>query len=306
MINELTVINQNGDSWSFSLRESERYGIQITNIDGIGSGTADVFFQDYGLSDGAYFTSARTQKRTITITAVLRPRNGLTTEEIRHMLYRIFPLKKQVTLQFLSDFRQCEISGRVEACDTPIFSRSVVTQITIVCPFPHFKSIGNNAQDVTRFYGVTPNFEFPFSNESVDENLIEFSSITLMKENNVHYSGEEDTGVIIHIKSSGDVGDITIYNVTTRDSMTILSSNLDSLTGSKVRDGDEITISTVQNQKYVQLLRDGVYTNILNCLDKGYVWFELSPGDNVFAYEATEGGDALQFEIRNDILYTGV
>ena len=54
------------------------------------------------------------------------------------------------------------------------------------------------------------------------------------------------------------------------------------------------------------LLRNGLYTNILNCLDRDSDWFQLSKGDNLFAFVAEEGTSNLQFRIQNKIVYEGV
>ena len=56
----------------------------------------------------------------------------------------------------------------------------------------------------------------------------------------------------------------------------------------------------------MQLLRNGIYTNILNALDQQSDWFSLSKGDNAFAYTADTGASNLQFQIANQIAYEGV
>ena len=58
--------------------------------------------------------------------------------------------------------------------------------------------------------------------------------------------------------------------------------------------------------KSVKLLRDGIRTNILNCIDRNSDWFRLVKGENTFAYEATEGRNNLQMVIENEIAYEGV
>ena len=70
--------------------------------------------------------------------------------------------------------------------------------------------------------------------------------------------------------------------------------------------GDTITIDTRKANKRITLLRDGVYYNILNALDRNSSWFTLSHGDNVFSYEAEVGQSNLQFKICNNIVYDGV
>lgn len=304
MINRLTVTNYLGDSWTLDLRRYWEWGIAITGITGIDAVEGEIFDQEMASSDGSIFTSSRAKKRNIVISASLLP--VPTVEQVRHLLYKMFPVKHATTLRFDTESRSCEISGYVESNAHVIFKESVTIQVSIICPFPYFHSVGENGNKVTYFYGIEPMFEFPFSNESLEENLIEFGEIVNKKENVIVYEGDEDTGVIIRINAVGSAGSVTIYNVLTRESMRLDNDKLQEMTGKGISQGDEISISTVKNDKYIQLLRDGIYTNILNCLDRDSDWIGLSNGDNVFAYEADSGADNLQFRVEHNVLYTGV
>ena len=304
MIYSVTVTNYVGNSWEIELANPKKYGIAITDITGIDAVSADIYDQEMASSDGSIYTSSRAKKRNIVISAKLLPVD--TVEEVRHLLYKMFPVKHPTTLKFKTESRVCEIDGYVESNAHVIFKNQVTIQVSIVCPYPYFRSAGSDGKNITYFYGTEPMFEFPFSNESLEENLIEFGEIINKKENAITYYGDEDVGVTIHINAFGDAGSITIYNVLTRESLHLDNNKLQSMTGRGIKQGDEIIISTVKNSKYIQLLRDGKYTNILNCLDRDSDWIALSNGDNVFAYEADSGSDNLQFRVENEILYTGV
>lgn len=304
MIKSLTVTNYVGDSWEIELAKPEKYGIAITDITGIDAVTADIYDQEMASSDGSIYTSSRAKKRNIVISATLLP--VTTVEEVRHLLYKMFPVKHATTLRFETETRVCEINGYVESNAYVIFKEQVTIQVSVICPYPYFHSVEGDGSNVTYFYGIEPMFEFQFSNESLTDNLIEFGEIVNRKENVIVYEGDEDTGIIIRIDAFGSAGSITIYNVLTRESMRLDNDKLQKMTGKGISQGDSIIISTVKNDKYIQLLRDGVYTNILNCLDRDSDWIGLSNGDNVFAYEADSGADNIQFRIEHDILYTGV
>lgn len=75
---------------------------------------------------------------------------------------------------------------------------------------------------------------------------------------------------------------------------------------SRLTVGDTIVINTMRGDKNITLLRDGVATNILNCLEKGSKWFTLLKGDNIFSYDAEVGASNLQFYIENKVAYDGV
>lgn len=136
--------------------------------------------------------------------------------------------------------------------------------------------------------------------------VIEMGSIEILKERNIFYDGDTETGVIIKIHAIGAAQHITIYNTGTREKMVLDTDKLAALTGSGLGAGDEITISTIKGNKYITLLRNGREYNILNIMDKNADWFQLAKGDNIFTYTATYGSSNLQFKILNQIAFEGV
>lgn len=120
------------------------------------------------------------------------------------------------------------------------------------------------------------------------------------------YHGDLEIGVTIHIYALGEASHITIYNSGTREMMRIDTDKLEKLTGSGIVSGDQLIITTVKNNKSIMLLRDGLYTNVLNILDRDADWFQLTKGDNVFVYVAETGMTNLQFRIENQTVYEGV
>ena len=196
--------------------------------------------------------------------------------------------------------------GYVESNDPTFFKEEETTQISIICPDPYFYSAGEDGRTVTIFSGIEALFEFPFENNSLVGNLIEAGTISTLQEQNVVYHGDSEIGVMIYIHALGPVTNITIYNSGTREIMKIDTVKLTTLTGSTLVAGDDIIISTIKGNKYIQLLRDGEYTNILNCLDKNTDWFQLAKGDNIFAFTADTGITFLQFRVENQTAYEGV
>ena len=255
-------------------------------------------------NDGSLYNSARVNSRNIVMSLKLMFNPQI--EDARHETYKYFPIKKRVRLLIETDNRICETYGYVESNEPNIFSSNETTQISIVCPDPYFYSAGPDGINTTIFYGVLPLFEFPFSNESLTEKLIEFGEIKNETEQTVYYSGDAEIGVLITIHAIGNVSDITIYNTGTREEMHIDAEKIKQITGSGIIAGDEIIISTVKGDKSITLLRDGIYKNILNCLDKDADWFHLSKGDNIFAYVVKEGIVNVQFKIENRTAFEGV
>lgn len=301
MIKSITVTNYLGDSIKLDLANPEPSGFAVTSITGLGPGKANVNTTEISTTDGGLYNSARVPVRNIVLS--LRYLWSDSIEEARHRSYKYFPLKHKVHLLIETDTRQSEIEGYVESNEPTIFSSEESTDISIICPNPFFYSV---TSATTVFSGIEPVFEFPFSNESLSAPLLEMSIIRQNMDETIFYDGDVETGIIMTISASGSATGITIYNIGTREIMRIDTDKLASITGYGVMAGDQITISTEPGNKYIHLLRNGVTTNILNCLDRDSAWFKLSKGENIFAYTADTGEGNLQFSIENRVVYEGV
>lgn len=304
MIRSVTAINYVGDSLKMVLASPEESGFAITNITGLGASKADINIVELPLYDGSIYNSARLETRNIVLYIKFLP--NPTIEDSRLQTYKFFPVKRAVTLVFETDKRTCEIIGYVESNEPEIFDKQEGCQISILCPDPYFYSSISGGYDVTTFDGIYHEFEFPFSNESLTETLVEFGTIQASYGGTICYSGDAETGITITMTASGNVKNPILYNTTTNESMAIDTAKMYGYTGASFGDGDTIIINTNKRQKSVLLLRDGEYTNILNCLDKRADWFHLVKGDNVFAYAAEVGASVLSLQIKNRIVYEGI
>lgn len=303
MIKSITVTNHLGESIKLVLMRPELSGFAVESIEGLGPAEATINTVEVCTSDGGVYNSARANMRNIVMNLIFV--DGVETiEEIRHKSYKYFPLKKKVKLTFETDKRISETEGYVEHNEPDIFSQREGCQISIVCPYPYLFSAGD--VDTTVFSGIEPMFEFPFGNESLEEELLLMGTIENKTERVVTYNGDAEVGVTVYIHALGEASNIAIYNVPTREVMRIDTAKLEALTGSGIIAGDEIIITTSKNNKTITLLRAGKETNILNCLSRDADWFQLAKGDNIFAYTAETGNTNLQFKIENRIIYEGV
>ena len=304
MIKSVTITNHLDESIKLDLFNPEESGFIIKNIEGLGPVKANINFKELATNDGAIDNSARLSSRNIVMS--LQFMESPTIEETRLKSYKYFPIKRNIKFLIETDDRICETIGRVETNVPTIFSNAEGCQISILCPNPYFYSAGENGTNQTIFYGTEPLFEFPFSNESLTEDLIEFGSIENRTEGTIYYDGDAEIGITIQIHAVGEAEGLVIYNTKTREIMRINDDKLKSLMGSGIQAGDEITITTSRGEKGIYMLRSGVTTNILNSLEKPIKWFQLSKGDNTFAYTASAGLTNLQFRIENKVIYEGV
>lgn len=302
MIKSVTVYNHIGESIKLELGSPEKSGLLVQEIEGLGPGKATVNISEIATTDGAIFNSSRVPARNIVLKLVMM--NFPTIEDSRQLTYRYFSIKKPVRLLIETDNRLVEVNGIVESNEPDIFSPQESTQISIVCPDPYLYSAGGGV-NVT-FSGIEPMFEFPFENDSPTEPMLEFGEIKDESSGVITYQGDADTGMVITISAIGAAENVTIYNVDTRETMKIDTAKISTLTGSGIVDGDTLLISTVKGSKGALLLRNGVYTNVMNCLDQDSDWFQLTKGDNVFVYTATSGEANLEFKIEYRMLFEGV
>lgn len=302
MIKSVIVTNYLGESIEIELAAPEKSGFLVKEITGLGPCKATINMTEVSTNDGSIYNSARLDARNIVFSLVFV---GVDIEAIRQLSYKYFPIKKPLTLEFITDNRDCITTGYVESNEPNIFSNNESASISIICPEAYFYST-EAGENITTFYGEDPLFEFPFENNSLTEDLIEFGDIRQYTDAVITYEGDSEIGVTITIHSVGEASNISIYNTGTREQMVIDTAKIESLTGSGIIAGDDIIICTVKGKKSISLLRNGEYTNILNALDKNSDWFQLVKGENVFAYTAETGVQNLQFKVQNDVIYEGI
>lgn len=303
MIKSITVTNHLNESIKLYLTRPDYYpGFVIQSIKGLGPEKATINTTDFSTTDGSLFNSARLLSRNIVMGLKFLP--NPTIEHTRQLSYRYFPIKKKVTLLIETDNRKLMIDGYIESNEPNIFSKDEGTDISIICPDPYFYSPEKN---ITSFYGVESLFEFPFASD--DSSLI-FGDSYSYSERTINYDGTSEIGVIIKIKAlKNRQENLSIRNNNNLGStyVTISNSRLIKYTGSGIIEGDEITISTIKGNKYINLKRGGTTTNILNCLFT-IRWIQLSYGENNFRFynNVNEVEDNLDITIENQIIYEGV
>ena len=305
MIKSITVKNYLNKEITLELTRPELSGLIVKSVEGLGPAKANVNVTDISTSDGGIFNSSRLDKRNIVMNLGFLQSSTESIEDIRQKTYAYFPIKKKVHLTIVTDNHTSEIDGYIESNEPDIFSQNEGCSISIICPDPFFYS---KDDATTSFSGVESSFYFPFANDSLTYPLLEMGIIQNKSEQLIVYDGNSEIGMTIHIHALGEATNITILNVLTGDKMILNTDRIKAImkTEKGIIAGDTITIKTTRGDKSITLLRDGVTTNILNCLDRGSKWFTLTKGDNIFSYDAETGATNLQFYIVNKVTYDGV
>ena len=302
MIKSITVTNPKGESLELDLFHPEKSGLIVKRITGLGPPKANINSTDLATADGALYSSARASTRNIVFN--LQFMYAPTIEDARQKTYKYFPLKKKVKIEIETDNRLLATEGYVESNSPDIFSKEESAQISIICLDPFFRDPNFR---VIQFATVTPAFEFPFSNESLSNGLLEMGMLNLDTRSILEYGGDVDTGFVITVHGMGEVsGKITIYNVETQERMIIDLAKVATLIGRAYGNGDDIIISTVSGDKYVEILHDCVYTNGIAAIDRTADWFQISVGKNIFNFTANACADNLSITFAYKNAYGGI
>ena len=305
MIKSVTATNYLGESLTFELGRPDETGIYVRSIDGLGPVAATINTTELSSSDGSVFNSARLNQRNIVMNFGLMFNPMI--EDMRHKLYRFFPLKKPVRIDVITDRRECYAIGYVETNNPDIFSKEETQQISIVCPSPWLYGI-DEAQQSVNMFSVTANLEFPFPHDSWEDDAIEFGIINNEPRTPIDYYGDDDVGLIMEMHFTTSINcKISILDELKNMSMTFDVANS---SFSSFSNGDTLYISTVKGDKYVRVMRvNGTQLqNGINILSRDSDWLYLTNGNNIFSVAAENDAvePYIQTRIRYNTLYTGV
>jgi hypothetical protein len=301
MIKSFTITNHLDETITLDIRSPEESGFLILNADGLSPSKASINVSEITGGDGSTYNSARVNSRNIVFS--LRFIENPTIEDTRQNSYKYFPIKKRVRIVVETDNRTCETYGYIEDNSVPIFTKEQGATISVICTDPYFYDV---VLQHTIFSSNEAMFSFPFSNESLSENLIIFTAISSGTIKTIVYNGDAEVGALFHIHAIDSASNLSIRNAGTNEEILIDSAKLVTLTGSDIVAGDDIYISTVVGDKYARLIRGGTTYNIINTLGLYPDWFSLVKGDNIFTYDADSGLENLQFEVTNKVAYEGI
>lgn len=239
---------------------------QVINITGLNPPNAQINTTTIVGLDGAVFNSSKLLTRNLVLTVKI---NG-NVEQNRLMLYNYFRTKEQCKFYYSNNTLDVSIEGYVESVECDLFTNNEIAQISILCPYPYFRSLSEVIKD---FSNVLKMFVFPFS-INIDEPIV-ISSIEDETGVVIYNSSESETGVVIYLDFHSWASSIEIKNTKTGDDFEINYSFLEN---------DTVIINTNKGKKSITLLRNGVISNIFSALKAGSVFFQLLPGVNTFQY----------------------
>lgn len=314
MLLSVNVLNPSNDELIMELTNPDACGFTIRKIDGIGPTKSNINVYDVPSIDGGLFNSARTQARNITIKLgyMWIATDEHTTpliEDSRHLSYKYFPLKRKVRLEFVTDYRTLYIDGYIESNEPDIFSKDETTTISIICPDPNFYASDTEYGYIN--YTNQNEFEFPFDNNSLSDDLIEFSSISNANSCSIDYKGDNITGVTMELLFTDWIPmtqQMTLSFISKMHSsvITIDPKKIEKTTKYKLCPGSRLLIKGKPGYKGVDFKRLKKTYNVFNAIKLEDDWPTLYPGENTIVLRAGESTDAIKGRVIYNTLYDGV
>lgn len=264
---------------------------QVIDITGLNPPPAQINTTTIVGLDGAIFNSSKLQTRNLVLTIKI---NG-NVETNRLMLYSYFRTKDWCKFYYSNNTLDVSIEGYVESVECDLFTNNEIAQISILCPYPYFRSLNEVIQD---FSNVQKLFVFPFS-INIDDPIV----ISTLDDSGgvvVYNNSESETGTLIYIDFLDSASSVEIKNTKTGDDFEINYSFLEN---------DTVIINTNKGKKSITLLRNGVLTNLFSALQAGSVFFQLLPGVNNFEYlvsGSSSNNDEVAITFKYYNIYRGV
>ena len=259
MLTLVEVRNSAGDLLSLQLDDISD-GYLLGGVGGLDPGNAVLTSSDYAQQDGAQYHSAKRPARNITMSIELRPDWSVdTVKDLRTRLYKWFMPKGQIELRFIDeDDSTVTITGRVESCESGLFSKEPSVTVSVMCFDPDLL-----AMSATEISGDT----------------VSDTTTTL-----VSYDGTVETGIVLTLNVDRTESDFTIYH--TKPGGEVVSLDF---AASMVAD-DVVVINTITGSKGATLTRAAVSSSVLYGVSPQSVWIELLPGDNLIRVYTTGAG----------------
>jgi len=300
MIKTVWAQNPAGKVLQLSLTESEQdHDIVIFNITGLGPAKATINGQGGPNFDGVRVNSARLDARHMTITLAITA-TGDAEEVAKNKIYEYFPVKKQIVFGITTDDKDVYTGAIVENNEFNQFAKVENAVISLYCSNPYFIDVLLKEVIISSDFAV-PNFQFPWSNESLTVKTLIFGLVTALPTGYVYYAGQVETGMDIVLEFTDAATEIVLTNVNGAQQMTIDVSDV-----GPTEAGDQIFINTRVGEKSIWFVRDAVWTNMINYVGLNDDWLQLKPGTNTIIVNATTGLDNIETYLTYRALREGV
>lgn len=249
MLSEVEVRTAQGNLLVMPLEDVSN-GIVITEIEGLDPVKATIVTSSFANQDGTQYHTSSREDRNIIFHLNLEPDYVTdTVADVRKRLYSYFMPKSPVSFTFRdSEGLEVDISGRVESCEAPPFTKEPKMDVSILC----FDS---------DFVDMTP-VEIPgFTTDTTDPIVID-------------YIGNVESGIKFELFIDRSISEFTLYSTSADGILRTMDF------AAPMVAGNVLTIVTIPGQKSAMLSMAGTPTSILYGVSPHANWLELQPGEN--------------------------
>lgn len=259
MLTKVEVTNSQGALLGLQLDDVSD-GLILEDIQGLDPVKATLVSSSFANLDGEQYHSSRREARNVKLTIGLEP-DYITSSvrDLRKRLYGFFMPKSEVTLLFYdSDGLTVNIVGRVESCETALFTKEPAMDISIMCFDPDF----------------------------IDPNVVTINGMSVSDSTEllIPYDGTVETGILLELDVNRDLTQFTIYH--RPPDGTLRTTDF----AASLTTGDTLKISTVPGSKYATLTRAASDSSLLYGISPQSNWIELQNGDNYLRLYAEGAG----------------
>lgn len=193
-------------------------------------------------------------------------------EENRNALYEWVDTEQYCKVHYQNGIKDVYCEGHVQDCEIDLFTDNEVIDLAIICENPYWNELQEISKDISN---VLKQFVFPFAISAAG---VPFSTVLTNNTTNIVNVGAE-TGVIITIKSNGEVKNLVIFDA--KDTTRVFRLNM------TIQNGHIVVIDTEASPKTCRLYKpDGTVENILKYVGATPTWFTLKKGINSFGFLA--------------------
>lgn len=282
----------NDDGVSVTFGEKGLTPFLLVDAEGCYTVSNNVTISENTMTDGGAYQGSVAKVRNIVLTI-----KDLTNHVYnRNLLHALFKSGDLGTLVFHEATNERQIDYYVESITSTGESGSRTYQISLLCPDPFFYAM----EDIIVYMAAwIPNFIFPHEFIASGEELGYRSAERLQSISNENAA--DNIGMDILIYANGAVSNPSITRVESDETITVGSSakplNLVS--------GDQVLITTSDNNKQVYLIHEGVTTPINEYLTEDSVFIQLMRGVNSIGYDADSGVDNMVVQITYRLKFAG-
>lgn len=262
--------------------------IFMLKVEGKGHEKTINYSEMYGY-DGGHYESATAPVRHISAYIQFYNKD---VEAARMRLDRILAAP-EVTLRYVSDYRDVYITGNVENTVTNDDELPVIGQINITCTDPYWKASGDNSHVIS---GTESCFEFPI--EIDEDEGMEFGRIESALIVPIYNEGTADSGAVFTFTAITACSNPRIENVDTGEFMEVAVD---------MAIGDVLVVDTRYDSKSISFTHEGVTEDYFNKRSARSDFFQIRSGYNYLKYTVGTGDEhALDITVNFDARYGGI